>query len=924
MKKGVKIALIAVVSVLVVLGAGFAVVYATQGDYVRNSWAMLTKNDKEYLQWTTEKNLDRGMEAVKTMYEEKKEIDEFTLTSDASFEIGNALLELVAPVSIRDIKPVNLFSQIAYKDSDLGTQFGIGYNNVDILSLASQINLENKELYLAVPEYKKEAIDLSELMQIDLSSLFSDEQISRLNEKFAESGMDINASAKDFKDPASIILFFKDAFLQGYENGQSKGKEYFDEEALNSIEFRDVVLDYIENLDSVELEKNVDVNVNGISTTCNSLTFELTKKDIINVVLNFLDKNEDSLKTALKKVLEESKGEAEFDKFLDEMKKELQKAADNKEVSFGFDVVLYVDKEGKYIGANIRFSVDSYKFRVEFINSDSKEDAEAGIERFGMEISMNSTTLAKISVVKGKEDDYNTCEITVVPGSMINTLIGEKKNLELKIKSKNRPGEDETDTQFDIAVNMNDAKFASLSLSFLFKNKAEFVIDKANSVALSKLGESGYFSIRDLANYGFGKLEEVNDSNLINFINSSLESFPGDIHSYDDLKKSFLGTDTTELDTMINQSLTKGINTILDAIKSGALFAMSDSGAEKFFADAFSLKPAVDLDAPLAFPQNELAGIVIPFDYGDLDVDTYYMEIPNPNDYIEPFLAECSSKSVLSSDASRTVQMNDKILFNAVPILAGFEVSTYEYTGVPTTIGKYEYGDGIDDMLIGMHSGESKKLELTLDDRFGDFAGYSGTFKITVAGIYDVVEPAWTDEYIVSALGYASLDDCMNTLCPDMSAKRIDKSGEEIENDLEQFVLDNFVDKAKMAPYCEKYADILEKVFDRQIQSIDRDMYLSYTDYLKSKGLSDSEAEEQLNIQIARNVARLGIDAYIVEKDGLEISYRDLLSELVPGASDEDMINIIENSDQELMDFEIAFAYDNDVWEKFYNIVVTK
>ena len=302
MKKGVKIALIAVVSVLVVLGAGFAVVYATQGDYVRNSWAMLTKNDKEYLQWTTEKNLDRGMEAVKTMYEEKKEIDEFTLTSDASFEIGNALLELVAPESIRDIKPVNLFSQIAYKDSDLGTQFGIGYNNVDILSLASQINLENKELYLAVPEYKKEAIDLSELMQIDLSSLFSDEQISRLNEKFAESGMDINASAKDFKDPASIILFFKDAFLQGYENGQSKGKEYFDEEALNSIEFRDVVLDYIENLDSVELEKNVDVNVNGISTTCNSLTFELTKKDIINIVLNFLDKNEDSLKTALKKV----------------------------------------------------------------------------------------------------------------------------------------------------------------------------------------------------------------------------------------------------------------------------------------------------------------------------------------------------------------------------------------------------------------------------------------------------------------------------------------------------------------------------------------------------------------------------------------------------------------------------------------------
>ena len=45
---------------------------------------------------------------------------------------------------------------------------------------------------------------------------------------------------------------------------------------------------------------------------------------------------------------------------------------------------------------------------------------------------------------------------------------------------------------------------------------------------------------------------------------------------------------------------------------------------------------------------------------------------------------------------------------------------------------------------------------------------------------------------------------------------------------------------------------------------------------IRVKRTRTSEAEEQLNIQIARNVARLGIDAYIVEKDGLEISYRDL------------------------------------------------
>lgn len=921
MKKGVKIALIAVVSVLVVLGAGFAVVFATQGDYVKNKWAMLTKDEKEYFQWVAEKNIDKGIEEVKAKKAEIPEIDKFTVTSDLTVEIGDKLFSLAGQDDIKDIKPIKLYSQFAYDREDFGALLGAGYNNVDVFSTALRANLENKELYLSFPEYKKEAIDFSELMSLDLSGILDDDFAKALNEKFAEGGMNFQITKDDLKDPASFLLICKKAFLSGYEEGLGEAEE----RTVNDIDFRSVLMDYISEIEDVELEKDVDVKINGVEATCNSLAFEITKSDIVNITLDFLDANKDSISEFIEGAAETANQKIVIDEVFDTVKKALEEVKTNSEAKFDMDVVLYVNNKGEYIGANTKVSVDSYKVRIEFLNSDSKEDAEAGIKRTGIEISVNSTTLAKISVVCGKEDDYDTCEINIVPGSMITSLIGEDKKFELNITTKTREEGAVSDAELTMAVNMNDELLGKIKFSVNSNTEeANFPIDKTNAIKLSELGSRGYIKIGDLADYVFGKIDAINDSNIKGWVNSALSSYTGSISSFDDLKKNLTETDYSEYDAYINERLTKGISEILDALQNGTLFMMSGDGLGNFLTDAFTIKPAYDLDAVVSVSRGEMSDIVIPFDYGDLDVDTYYMEIPNPDDYINAFLAECTSQTVLSSDAGRTVQMNDRILFDAVPILAGFEVSAYEYTQVPTTIGKYEYGEGIDDLLIGMHAGESKKLELTLDDRFGDFAGYSGTFKITISGIYDEIEPAWTDAYIVSTLGYASLDDCLNKLCPDMSGKRIDKSSEEILSDLKQFIYENFVDKAKVKSYYAEYAEEISAGFDKQMENQSRGLYTTYKDYYLSLGNTESEFEELLYNDIIRNIALYGIDAYIAEKENMEFTYRDVFNELYPGYGDEEIISALENTDPDIMSLIVDNAYDEAVWTKLYNVVATK
>ena len=85
---------------------------------------------------------------------------------------------------------------------------------------------------------------------------------------------------------------------------------------------------------------------------------------------------------------------------------------------------------------------------------------------------------------------------------------------------------------------------------------------------------------------------------------------------------------------------------------------------------------------------------------------------------------------------SDVIEKGDKITFDAALVVFGKAVDSYSYSDNTAVIGRYEYGAGIDDKLLGMKAGDSKDIELTLDERYGSFAGFTGTFRITVTKIY--------------------------------------------------------------------------------------------------------------------------------------------------------------------------------------------
>lgn len=123
-----------------------------------------------------------------------------------------------------------------------------------------------------------------------------------------------------------------------------------------------------------------------------------------------------------------------------------------------------------------------------------------------------------------------------------------------------------------------------------------------------------------------------------------------------------------------------------------------------------------------------------------------------------------------------SVQFGDTIVFDVVPYLGGIPMMTYAFTDLRAVVGEYEYGEGIDDAIVGMKCGESKDVVITLNNNYGSFSGYSGNFRITVKSIESgeaqeqpqevemTIVPEWTEEKIVGEYGYASLEACLDEL----------------------------------------------------------------------------------------------------------------------------------------------------------------
>lgn len=202
------------------------------------------------------------------------------------------------------------------------------------------------------------------------------------------------------------------------------------------------------------------------------------------------------------------------------------------------------------------------------------------------------------------------------------------------------------------------------------------------------------------------------------------------------------------------------------------------------------------------------------------------------------------------------------------------------------TIGSNSFIDGFEDGVIGMEIGETKDLNLTFPENYGnaDLAGAEVVFTVTVNKIYEEVIPEFTDEFVKSL----EIDDVVTTddYRQFVYDALFDSAQAQYDMNLESAVLDavfqNTTIKAEPEAMAERYYDrlVANMSYQAGMYGFNLETFMFYfygmtaEDYEEDMKASAKEASEQILMMQA-----------IAEKEGLTVSDEEVEADIAEKAT---------------------------------------
>ena len=764
--KGLKIALIVIAAILVLAGAVFAYIYSTKKEYVQNKWAMMTKDDTEYFRWVMDKNIAKIEEDFAKCQEEAKS-QAVNGTGNVESEAGEWDAEGSLSVSLNQELGSMFFGKTFAGILDAGVKYDISkdrnknlgvnlipfYKNVDLLEATAVINADEKRLFAAVPSYRPEAIELSAIFEDSL------DKVNAAKEKLQQ---DV-----DFDHLKSKLESLKDSF-----NGERLDWTIH------------VVYD---RCGEATLEKEKDIAINGLEMKeANVLNVRLQKQECIEIVTMYLDSIEQDLKnitpdidaitstvSGLGSIFGDMAGTVEI--FSDKLTSDgfesawaaaradiLKKLED---ASVSADLSFYVDDKGYIKGGSFKLNynetkikLDELKLKADEIDNETYINKNASVNGetvCAMEISLNGLKLASVLSEKENKDGKNLFNIEIKPGGMIEALVKGASNWVLTING-NISDKASGKHDIDLKVNLNgtNGELAHIYLVNSLKTGESHQLlnlSDENIIDIMDLADTDYIDLTEILKPILGKLDEINDEGLNNFLSSFMQSELG-----------LTDMDVPGLKMMVDSGLTSAGNAI---VKERLKKALGIEPPYDYSSIAEKPKMSKDAEGVYLYSWDVFKGASADHVYAGLNFKVYdYFDKPEAYKadleaekikFLEPYMGQTFEREGTADDY---VEMGDKVVFDVIPLLGGVAIESYAYLGEKTTVGNYDYGPGIDDKLVGVKKGETREVELTLGDGFGTFSGYTGMFRVTIQDITKVVEAGWTEKFIVGQLGYESVE----------------------------------------------------------------------------------------------------------------------------------------------------------------------
>lgn len=723
-KTGLIIGILAGVAVLL---AGAAATYIFAGDYIANKWALSTKSETEYFRWLAEKKAAK--------------ISTYTGIGEKAVELADRLpSDKVKPARRQDRafklhvtdEFCDLFNLYYFRDEELdvtyttdSTGFGLElvpkYDDKELLRLRFQGDTAHEKFYAQLPTYNKGIIDLSSIYDVKIDGNRTVSEILREYAAKAEEAVETFASSDDEEDRET---------------------------------YSDKVYEYLTYL--INTIEDVEIDRDGISTIGNE-TVEYT------LVTVRMSGNE--LKSQLKGLVEMFENDGAF-KRTPFSAAEVRALLDRIDNSVSGRLDLYVDNRANILGFKVYVNVNETKVNAEFT-----QYAEDENKVFGIELTLNSIRAANIELRILPEDEGSGYTVAIKPGNLVKSALatmGSYGNLSLMIEHRN----DNRRKSTEFSLLNSDKPIASVSIESEESEAAGPVIDttSARIYPLETILETDYINIHDLIGLALDIRDKINEEFVDNFINSQLQSLLDDGMSIDSIREMYE----------------------LGLFGEGAEPDAGDAGDGRPEATPTPVPSPTPIPTPTPVPPIPGIASVEPDEF--VPAEWEYPKEDAVYHYTHEFLADFATLGTysgisytvpLSDDVTTeqfererekflnsyngayledptaiSVEFGDEVYFDIIPIIGGRPISFYSFTDCYALIGQYTYGEGLDDQIVGMKVGEIKDLEVTLGEQYGEFAGFSGTFRFTLTDIDRPVVPEWTEDFVCGKLGYESLDAC--------------------------------------------------------------------------------------------------------------------------------------------------------------------
>ena len=451
-KKGLKIALIVVLAIIVIIGATIAIAYATNKEYVQNKWALITKSDEEYLKWVA----DKKVQAVKTKAAAKLEgtgiaalTDSFTCSGNVSFSLSSEIGKLVFGNNFTGVEKAGLEYLLSVENGvGIGAQITPFYKDTDIISVAGVYHFNGEKAYVSIPSYKSEVISLEKLLAENKDKIDAVKQ--KIEKNFDLSGKGIAESLDKFK---------------GYFIGDNLDK---------------LVGIIVDRMSDVSMDKNNNVRVGDLEGKYNVISGTLKKEDIQEIIKDYTNNLLAASTDALADLIKADNPDIPIDaKKLTELKKSLDAAVEK--FSATANIKLYIDSKGNIAGASINMTFGMYPITVRWLSVDDKNDASKIVT--ASDILVQSFVIANITCETQKTDNLQKRVITIKPGAFVASLAEASLKgvadyaLNIVISNEKKSSDTE-DTEISLAVAKGSEELAYIKVTgTTVKGKATLPID---------------------------------------------------------------------------------------------------------------------------------------------------------------------------------------------------------------------------------------------------------------------------------------------------------------------------------------------------------------------------------------------------------------------------------------------------------------